>query len=65
VCEFPADAKIANARIDQLPDVLPPTVDDRLAFPARQGLCNLAMFPERDRQDDRVGLEDLREYPSR
>src|SRR6202451_3935506 len=32
-------------------------VDDRLAFPVRQGLCNLAMFPERDRQDDRVGLE--------
>src|SRR6202171_3915998 len=32
-------------------------VDDRLAFPIRQGLCNLAMFPERDRQDDCVGLE--------
>src|SRR5450755_1618574 len=32
-------------------------VDDRLAFPTRQGLRNLAMFPERDRQDDRVGLE--------
>src|ERR1700687_6018028 len=32
-------------------------VDNRLAFPARQGLRNLAMFPERDRQDDRVGLE--------
>src|ERR1700726_2230500 len=32
-------------------------VDDRLAFPARQGLRNLAMFPERDRQDDCVGLE--------
>jgi hypothetical protein len=25
-------------------------VDDRLAFPARQGLRNLAMFPEWDRQ---------------
>jgi hypothetical protein len=32
-------------------------VDNRLAFPARQGLRNLAMFPERDRQDDCVGLE--------
>ncbi len=32
-------------------------VDDRLAFPARQGLRNLAMLPERDRQDDCVGLE--------
>jgi hypothetical protein len=32
-------------------------VDDRLAFPARQGLRNLAMLPERDRQDDRVGLD--------
>jgi hypothetical protein len=32
-------------------------VDDRLAFPIRQGLRNLAMFPERDRQDDCVGLE--------
>src|SRR5208283_5923341 len=32
-------------------------VDDCLAFPARQGLRNLAMFPERDRQDDCVGLE--------
>src|ERR1700720_2887043 len=32
-------------------------VDDRLASPARQGLRNLAMFPERDRQDDCVGLE--------
>ena len=32
-------------------------VDDRLAFPARQGLRNLAMFPERYRQDDCVGLE--------
>jgi nucleoside-diphosphate-sugar epimerase len=30
-------------------------VDDRLAFPARQGLRNLAMLPERDRQDDCVG----------
>jgi hypothetical protein len=34
-------------------------VDDRLAFPARQGLRNLAMFPEWDRQDDGVGLERL------
>src|SRR5882757_1404125 len=32
-------------------------VDDRLAFPARQGLRNLAVLPERDRQDDCVGLE--------
>ena len=32
-------------------------VDDRLAFPVRQGLRNLAMLPEWDRQDDRVGLE--------
>src|SRR5208283_5686306 len=32
-------------------------VDDCLAFPARQGLRNLAMFIERDRQDDCVGLE--------
>src|ERR1700722_4893897 len=32
-------------------------VDDRLAFPTRQGLRNLAMLPERDRQDDCVGLE--------
>src|SRR6202789_1069958 len=32
-------------------------VDDRLAFPARQGLRNLAMFPERNRQDDCVSLE--------
>src|SRR6185437_4022255 len=32
-------------------------VDDRLAFPARQGFRNLAMLPERDRQDDCVGLE--------
>src|SRR5580693_4726533 len=32
-------------------------VDDRLAFPIRQGLRNLAMFPERDRQDDCVSLE--------
>src|ERR1700720_1736175 len=32
-------------------------VDDRLAFPAWQGLRNLAMLPERDRQDDCVGLE--------
>src|SRR6202167_5199207 len=32
-------------------------VDDCLAFPARQGLRNLTMFPERDRQDDCVGLE--------
>src|ERR1700733_10318329 len=32
-------------------------VDDRLAFPARQGLPNLAMLPERDRQDDCVGLK--------
>src|SRR5450432_3503171 len=32
-------------------------VDNRLAFPARQGLRNLAMFAERDRQDDCVGLE--------
>ncbi len=32
-------------------------VDDRLAFPTRQGLRNLAVLPERDRQDDCVGLE--------
>src|ERR1019366_7497025 len=32
-------------------------VDGRLAFPARQSLRDLAMFPERDRQDDCVGLE--------
>src|ERR1700680_4193271 len=32
-------------------------VDDRLAFPTRQGLRNLAMFPERNRQDDCVCLE--------
>src|SRR3984893_7398634 len=32
-------------------------VDNRLAFPVRQGLRNLAMLPERDRQDDCVGLE--------
>src|SRR5271154_5634999 len=32
-------------------------VDDRLAFPARQGIRNLAMFLERDSQDDCVGLE--------
>ena len=32
-------------------------VDDRLAFPTRQGLRNLAMFPERNRQDDCVSLE--------
>src|SRR5579872_878176 len=32
-------------------------VDDRLAFPARQGLRNLAVLPERDRQDDCVGIE--------
>ena len=32
-------------------------VDDCLAFPARQSLRNLAMFPERDRQDDCVGRE--------
>src|SRR5260370_25313199 len=32
-------------------------VDDRLAFPDRQGLRDLAMLPERDRQDDCVGLE--------
>jgi hypothetical protein len=32
-------------------------VDDCLAFPARQSLRNLLMFPERDRQDDCVGLE--------
>src|ERR1019366_1158372 len=32
-------------------------VDDRLAFPARQGLRNLAMFLERDRQDDCVCLK--------
>src|SRR5258707_10975019 len=29
-------------------------VDDRLALPARQGLRNLAMFSERDRQGDGV-----------
>ncbi len=32
-------------------------INDRLAFPARQGLPNLAMFPERNCQDDRVGFE--------
>src|ERR1700731_4788481 len=32
-------------------------VDDRLAFPARQGLRNLAMLLERDRQDDWCSLE--------
>src|ERR1017187_5207281 len=32
-------------------------VDDCLAFPARQGLRNPAMFPERNRQDDCVSLE--------
>src|ERR1700691_4369219 len=32
-------------------------VDDRLAFPTRQGLRNLAMLPGRDRQDDCVSLE--------
>ena len=32
-------------------------IDDCLAFPARQGLRNLAMLPERDRQYDCVGLE--------
>src|SRR5688572_11127234 len=31
-------------------------VDDCLATPTRQGLRNLAMFPEWDRQDDCVGL---------
>src|SRR4029077_8592346 len=33
-------------------------VDDRLAFPARQDLRNLAVLPERDRQDDCVGLDE-------
>src|SRR3984957_19170466 len=32
-------------------------VDDRLAFPSRQDLRHLAVFPKRDRQDDCVGLE--------
>src|ERR1700689_2128087 len=32
-------------------------VDDRLAFPTRQGLRDLAVLPERDRQDDCVGIE--------
>src|SRR6202046_253933 len=32
-------------------------VDDRLVLPTRQRLRNLTMFPERDRQDDCVGLE--------
>src|SRR3984957_11658144 len=32
-------------------------VDDRLTFPIRQGLRNLATFPERYSQDDCVGLE--------
>src|ERR1700733_1459388 len=32
-------------------------VDDRLAFPTRQGLRNLAMVAERNRQDDCVSLE--------
>src|ERR1700722_8276194 len=34
-------------------------VEDRLAFPTRQGLRNLAILPERDRQDDRVGIEGI------
>src|SRR3984957_15058820 len=38
-------------------------VDDRLAIPARQGLRNLAMFPERDRQDDGVGLKCILQRP--
>src|SRR6185312_12416444 len=38
-------------------------VDDRLAFPARQGLRNLAMLPERDRQGDCVGLERILQRP--
>src|SRR3984885_11065540 len=38
-------------------------VDDCLAFPATQGLRNLAMFPERDRQDDCVGLECIPQRP--
>src|SRR5207245_5269988 len=38
-------------------------VDDRLASPARQRLRNLAMLPERDRQDDRVGLECVPQRP--
>lgn len=32
-------------------------IDDCLAFPARQSLRNVAMIPERNRQDDGVGLE--------
>src|ERR1700722_9237811 len=32
-------------------------VNDCLVFPTRQGLRNLAMFSERDGQDDCVGLE--------
>jgi hypothetical protein len=32
-------------------------VDERLSFPTRHGLRNLAMFPERDRQDDGIGLK--------
>src|SRR5580765_3988941 len=38
-------------------------VDDRLAFPARQGLRNLAMFPERDCQDDGVGHKCILQRP--
>src|SRR6202451_1367703 len=38
-------------------------VDDRLAFPTRQGLRNLAMLPGRDRQDDCVSLECIPQPP--
>ncbi len=36
-------------------------VDDRLALPTRQRLRNLTMFSERDCQDDRVGIERIRQ----
>jgi hypothetical protein len=38
-------------------------VDDCLAFPARQSLRNLAVLPERDCQDDRVGLDCILQRP--
>ena len=37
--------------------LMPTSKADRLAFPTRQGLRNLAMFPKWDRQEDDVGLE--------
>jgi hypothetical protein len=38
-------------------------VDDRLVFPTRQALRNLAMLAKRDCQDDRVGLECIPQRP--